>query len=313
MLRTLGYFKLYVQALAGRRRESLLVRIGAAFGAGGSGILYLASHFDGFVHVALLAVAYGLLAICVFLLIIAFPSVKRFWSHAGIFMGVLLVVAYAIGYGGVPMLVLAAALVLMSISMLLIDERYLSGYIRGAMAEWRVHQVLSRFSKEDGRLFSNAIFRFGTNSDASIEVDHILVNYAGVFVVETKGLSGIIDGDQYSDYWRQILGNVENQFFSPIKQNNIHVDLITRLVGEGVPVHSVVVFTSATFASPMPSHVVRLRDLSKYLRQFRDKVMDRQLVKAVAIRLEAAMDTSRAARDAHMRRVAAKRLTEYAN
>lgn len=308
-----GVFRLYILALSGGQRATLLTRLGAITGIIGGGTLYFAARAEGALRAVAEPLAYGILALSVLLLIIALPNVKRVCGYAGVVFAIVLSVAHILGHGDVTMLVLAAAVALMSVSALLIDDRYLTGSIRGALAEWRVHQILGQFCKRGGSVIDNAVFPNGESAGASIEVDHILINHAGVFVIETKGMSGVIDGDPQEDYWRQVLRNTENRFFSPIRQNDIHVRAISKLVGDGIPVHSVVVFTSAKFSRTMPPNVLHIRDLRRYLKQFKVPSMDTHLMKIIAARIEAAMDSSRTARDMHIRRVATKRLTEYAD
>lgn len=306
----LGIFKMYVLALAGGQRGSLLTRLGVFTGLIGAGTLYLATRTGSTLGSLIVPLAYGSLAVSALLLIIAIPNVKRTFGYAGVALAAAISIAYFIGYGGYDVIVLAASIALVSISTLLIDDRYLTGCIRGAVAEWRVHQVLRQYSRRGGRLFANAVF---PNNGLSVEVDHILINHSGVFVIETKGLSGVIDGDQREDYWRQVLRRTENKFLSPIKQVSAHARLLSGLVGDDIPVHSIVVFTNARFARAMPPNVIHIKDLRRFLKQFNDQVMDDRMINVVAQRIEVSIDSSRAARDMHIRRAAAKRITEYAD
>lgn len=304
----LGIFKMYILALAGKQRGTLLTRLGVFIGLIGAGTLYLATRAESALSSLIVPLAYASLAVAALLLIIAIPSVKRTFGYAGLALSAAISIIYFIGYGGYDVIVLAASLALVSISTLLIDDRYLTGCIRGAVAEWRVHQILKRYSRHGGRLFANAVF---PNNGLSVEIDHILINHAGVFVIETKGLSGIIDGDQREDYWRQVLRRMENKILSPIRQIDTHVRVISQLVGNGIPVYGIVVFTNARFARAMPPNVIHIKDLRRYLKQFREQALEDRMISAVAQRIEASIDSSRAARDMHIRRVAMKRITEY--
>lgn len=306
----LGIFKMYVLALVGGQRGTLLTRLGVVTGLIGAGILYMATRTGGALGSLIELLAYFCLAISTLLLVIAIPNVKRTFGYAGVILSAVIAIAYFIGYGGYDVIVLAVSIALVSVATLLIDDRYLTGCIRGAVAEWRVHQILRQYSRRGGRLFANALF---PNNGLSVEVDHILINHYGVFVIETKGLSGVIDGDQREDYWRQVLRRTEYKFLSPIKQVSAHTSLISRLLGDGIPVHGIVVFTNARFARAMPPNVIHIKDLRRFLMQFNDQVMDDRMINAIAQRIDASIDSSKAARDMHIRRVAAKRITEYAD
>lgn len=76
------------------------------------------------------------------------------------------------------------------------------------------------------------------------QIDCIAVNEMGVFVIESKDFSGWIYGDFGQKKWTQVLdyGRDKHSFYNPFLQNQAHVDAVRDLIGEGVPIFSVVVF-----------------------------------------------------------------------
>lgn len=67
----------------------------------------------------------------------------------------------------------------------------------------------------------------------TVEIDHILFTPSGLFVVETKSRAGTIYGAEEIDKWIQVLGwenEIEHEFFNPIKQNDIHIRALKRLL-----------------------------------------------------------------------------------
>lgn len=91
-------------------------------------------------------------------------------------------------------------------------------------------------------------FAIPTLSSSLTQIDCVAVNNAGVFVYESKDFGGWIYGDETQRFWVQVLdfGREKHTFYSPLKQNALHVQAITKLVGKNIPIFSVVVFGNET-------------------------------------------------------------------
>lgn len=72
-----------------------------------------------------------------------------------------------------------------------------------------------------------------SNNGNTTQIDHIVINPRGVFVIETKNYSGEIYGSENQREWTQVLayGNVKNKLYNPLKQNATHVYNVKRIVG----------------------------------------------------------------------------------
>lgn len=77
-----------------------------------------------------------------------------------------------------------------------------------------------------------------------IQVDCLVVDESGVYVFESKDYVGWIYAHGERVHWTQVSGYGKNkhQFYSPVRQNESHVAAIRTIVGDTVPVYSVVVF-----------------------------------------------------------------------
>lgn len=109
--------------------------------------------------------------------------------------------------------------------------------------------------KKGERIVSNALAKIGFLFDDyytvdqkgnTHQIDHILVNEKGVFVIETKDYSGRIYGSDEQREWTQVLayGKEKHRLYNPVKQNETHVREIKRILGKYCEVNSVVIFVS---------------------------------------------------------------------
>ena len=111
---------------------------------------------------------------------------------------------------------------------------------RGKRGENRVSwEIGGTFENEQYVINDLILMRDGKSS----QIDHIVINPRGIFVIETKNYSGEIYGSESEREWTQVLqyGKVKNKFYNPIKQNATHVYNVKQIVGE-LPIHSLVVF-----------------------------------------------------------------------
>ena len=106
------------------------------------------------------------------------------------------------------------------------------------------------------------------NGDKSCQIDHIVINPRGVFVIETKNYGGAIYGSESQQEWTQVLagGNVTNKFYNPIKQNSTHVYNVIKIVGN-IPVHSLIVFVRDNAILVESEQVIPLSKLNLALQQ----------------------------------------------
>ena len=96
-------------------------------------------------------------------------------------------------------------------------------------------------------------------SNGTTQIDHIIVSRFGIFVIETKNMSGWIFGDEKSPQWTQSLpGGKKFQFQNPLHQNYKHVKALQEFLGvEEEKIFSVVMFWGeAEFKTPMPANVM---------------------------------------------------------
>ncbi|MBN8279150.1 MAG: NERD domain-containing protein [Gammaproteobacteria bacterium] len=124
--------------------------------------------------------------------------------------------------------------------------------------------------------------------DGTTQIDLIIVSRFGVFVVETKMLSGWIFGDAYQKQWTQVLFRTKTRFQNPIHQNFKHVKALEALLLlPPETIHSVVVFTgSGEFKTPMPANVLRSGSLQTYIKSFTQVVLSEDQVQNALLQIQ---------------------------
>lgn len=85
------------------------------------------------------------------------------------------------------------------------------------------------------------------NEGKSSQIDHLVINRTGIFVIETKNYSGRIYGQEDQREWTQVLqyGKVKNKFYNPIMQNKTHIYALSKVIGRSDCFVSIIVFPKA--------------------------------------------------------------------
>lgn len=169
-------------------------------------------------------------------------------------------------------------ILLIVVLLLVIAVRYFrSASWRGKVGEWEVRDVIGGTIIGKQYVLNN--YTIEENGKSS-QVDHIVINPRGIFVIETKNYSGDIYGDDNRREWTQVLqyGKVKNKLYNPVKQNATHVYKIKQIVGK-VPVYSLVVFVQNNTQNIQSSTVIPLRHLRTYLHSGQDVLSPEQMEK----------------------------------
>ena len=135
-------------------------------------------------------------------------------------------------------------LILFAVLYLLIPSKTASSEWKGKYGEKLTEDELKRLSKQgvEGKIFRN-VYLPKDNGETS-EVDVVFITTKGIFLIESKNYSGWIFGNENDRNWTATLqGGVKNQFYNPIWQNKSHVRWMEKVVGESVPLYSIIVFS----------------------------------------------------------------------
>lgn len=100
---------------------------------------------------------------------------------------------------------------------------------KGAMGEMRVSHILAKLPKERYEVFNDVMLM---TEHGTTQIDHIVVSRYGVFVIETKTMTGWIYGSENDKYWTQNIYGNKYQLYNPVFQNNGHVRALRKILDD---------------------------------------------------------------------------------
>lgn len=188
----------------------------------------------------------------------------------------------------------------------------------GAAGERSVNSTLSRnLDKRDYILLEDLTL---PTSSGTTQVDHVVLSRFGVFVIETKNMSGWIFGGKTQARWTQVMRRHKSQFQNPLRQNYHHVKVIHDLLSIRLEqLENLVVFVgTAKPKTEMPPNVFwRKRDLFNYIASRKTIQFTEDEVREFARKLRSgALEANKETRRAHVQHVrekAARKETHLTN
>lgn len=103
------------------------------------------------------------------------------------------------------------------------------------------------------------------------QIDHVVVSNYGIFVIETKNYNGWILGNEYDDYWTQVIYKRKEKLFNPIKQNYGHIQALKNVLSEYQELNYISIITFTTKADlkvKTKTNVVYTANLLKTIRKY---------------------------------------------
>jgi len=185
----------------------------------------------------------------------------------------------------------------------------------GSEGERRVNSTLrQKLDERDYILLEDLTL---PTSHGTTQVDHIVLSRFGIFVIETKNMSGWIFGGETQARWTQVMRRHKSQFQNPLRQNYHHVKVVQDLLGIRLDqLENLVAFVgSAEPKTDMPPNVFwNRRDLFNYIAsrktvQFTDNEVRDFAHKLRSSALEATKETRRA-HVQHVRENATRKKTD---
>ena len=185
----------------------------------------------------------------------------------------------------------------------------------GAAGERRVNATLNRnLNEQDYVLLDDLTL---PTSDGTTQVDHIVLSRFGIFVIETKNMSGWIFGGESQVRWTQVLHRQKSQFQNPLRQNFHHLKVVQNLLGIRLDqLENLVAFVgSAEPKTEMPPNVFwNRRALSNYITSQKTVRFTENEVRDFARKLRgSALDANKETRRAHVQHVREKAIQKEAD
>ena len=149
--------------------------------------------------------------------------------------------------------------------------------IKGRIGENYVRKGLIKYLDETQYTIINDV-TLPLEDGGTTQIDHIVVSIFGVFVIETKNMSGWIFGSEHQAKWTQTIHRSKYPFQNPLRQNYKHTKTLAHLLDmPHEKFHSIVVFTpNADLKTKMPNNVGYLKEMMVYIKSFNQEVSDNQ-------------------------------------
>lgn len=189
----------------------------------------------------------------------------------------------------------------------------LAAYLRspgakGRAGERRVRARLQRIFKNTNAQILNDLTL--PSQGGTTQIDHVVVCNTGIFVIETKNMSGWIFGGEKDKTWTQVIYRSKTRFQNPLRQNFRHAKTLEDLLGVNPDIlRNIVVFVGSAWPkAERPAGVLwSLQALTEFMSSSRLAVLtDAQVFDIAAQIREAALDNTRATRKAHIENLKAE-------
>ena len=136
-------------------------------------------------------------------------------------------------------------------------EAALADDVHGKFGEAATSAIVERTAaKFKGRYFVLQNVYIPTHAGYT-EIDTVLLHETGIYVFETKNISGEIEGDLTMERWNQELGpRVHHTLYNPIRQNTGHMGALLRQLKvrlEDSCIYSFVVFSDRCTLRSVPA------------------------------------------------------------
>ena len=113
---------------------------------------------------------------------------------------------------------------------------------KGVRGERLVHNTLtSVLNDQEYKVLTDLILPV---AGGTTQIDHLVLSRFGIFVIETKNMSGWIFGSADQTNWMQVQKRSKRQFQNPLRQNYAHVKAVQEILKVDLKaLHNFVVFT----------------------------------------------------------------------
>ena len=147
--------------------------------------------------------------------------------------------------------------------------------LKGKVGEKIVADYLSNLPGDRYHILNDVLLEIG---NVSSQIDHIVVSMYGLFVIETKNYAGVVLGQEEDYRWTQVVGGKKNSFYSPLKQNERHIQVLQRCIQQslGIFVPVVVFSRNCNLKVDTVSPVLYADMMMEYISQYDQPILTRE-------------------------------------
>ena len=190
----------------------------------------------------------------------------------------------------------------------------LIGLLKSPWAKGHIGELLVRLfahwqlDKQTYRRLHNVTLN---TPDGTTQIDHVFLSPYGIFVLETKNMSGWIFGSEKQAQWTQQIYKQRFKFQNPLRQNYKHLKALETALGVAPEqLHSVIAFVGgATLKTPMPANVTQGIGFVRYIKSFDQRVFSAAQIESML----SALQTGRLAPTLATQREHVQRLKQRSN
>ena len=162
----------------------------------------------------------------------------------------------------------------------------LIGLLKSPWAKGHIGELLVRLfahwqlDKQTYRRLHNVTLN---TPDGTTQIDHVFLSPYGIFVLETKNMSGWIFGSEKQAQWTQKLYKRTFKFQNPLRQNYKHLKALEATLGVNPEhLHSVITFVGgSTFKTEVPVNVTQGIGFIRYIKGFQQQAFSESEVEAM--------------------------------
>lgn len=134
------------------------------------------------------------------------------------------------------------AILFIAFIIITVTKKQKSPESKGESGENAVSKILG--DTIDGEKYVINDLLFETEPGKSCQIDHILINQRGIWVIETKNYAGKIYGQDNQREWIQTMayGHEKNKFYNPVKQNSTHIYQLSQKLNVKNVFNNLVIF-----------------------------------------------------------------------
>lgn len=168
----------------------------------------------------------------------------------------------------------------------LLPAMLLLGLLKSPWAKGHIGELLVRLfahwqlNKHTYRRLHNVTLN---TPDGTTQIDHVFLSPYGIFVLETKNMSGWIFGSEKQTQWTQKLYKRTFKFQNPLRQNYKHLKALEATLGVNPEhLHSVITFVGgSSFKTEVPANVTQGIGFIRYIKSFQQVVFSAAEVDAM--------------------------------